>query len=131
MATDQKKLRKAELIRSFKELPESATVEDFAEHLAYILGIEQGLADAEAGRVIPHEELLERIRSWGTEEGANEGIKRKVVQSLARLPDDATAEDIEYRVYVVLKIERALAESAAGNKVSHEEARERLKHWLE
>src|SRR3990172_3650313 len=130
MATEQKKLRKAELIRSLKELPESATVEDFAEHLARILGIEQGIADVEAGRTIPHEELLERIRSWQTGEGANEGIKRKVVQSLARLPDDATAEDVEYRVYVVLKIERALAESAAGNKVSHEEARERLKQWL-
>lgn len=131
MATQHKKLTKTQLIESLSELPEDATVQDFAEHLGYILGIEQGLADSEAGRVIPHEELLERIRSWQAEEDANEGIKRKVVQSLARLPDDATAEDIEYRVYVVLKIERALAESAAGNKISHEEARERLKHWLE
>jgi len=127
VATDHKKLTKPELIRSLDRLPDDATVEDFAEHLGYILGIERGLADAEAGRTISHEELLERIRSWGEAEAQP---KQKVIESLARLPVDATAEDIEYRVYVVLKVERALAESAAGSKVSHEEARERLKHWL-
>lgn len=131
MATEQKKLRKAELIRSFKELPESATVEDFAEHLACILGIEQGLADVEAGRTIPHEELLERIRGWQAGAEGTTTLRQEVIRSLARLPDEATAEDIEYRVHVVLTLMRRMAEADAGNKVSHEEARERLKSWLE
>ncbi len=131
MATEQKKLRKAELIRSFKELPESATVEDFADHLAYILGIEQGLADAEAGRMISHEELLERISGW---QAAGEGrttLRQEVIRSLARLPEEATAEDIEYRVQVVLTLTQRLAEADAGRKVTHEQARERLKNWRE
>lgn len=131
MATEQKKLRKAELIRSFGELPESATVEDFAEHLAYILGIEQGLADVQAGRTISHEELLERIRGWHAMGEGSTTLRQEVIRSLARLPDEAAAEDIEYRVHVVLTLMRRMAEADAGNKVSHEEARERLKNWLE
>jgi len=131
MAIEQKKLTKTALIESFKELPEDATVEDFAEHLAFILGIELGLADDEAGRTISHEELLERIRSWQAVGDERTTLRQEVIRSLARLPEDATAEDIEYRVQVVLTLTRRLAESEAGRKVTHEEARERLKHWLE
>ena len=131
MTTEHKKLGKAELIRSFDELPESATVEDFAEHLAYILGIEEGLADIDAGRTIPHEELLERIRGWRALSEGRTSLCQEVMRSLARLPDDATADDIEYRVHVVLTLTQRLEESDAGRKVTDEEARERLKHWLE
>lgn len=131
MATDQKKLRKAELIRSFGELPEEATVEDFAEHLALILGIEQGLADVETGRTISHEALLERIAGWQAVGEGRSTLRQEVIRSLARLPDDATPEDIEYRVHVVLTLTQRLAEADAGRKVTHEQARERLKNWLE
>jgi len=131
MATEQKKLTKAELIRSLDRLPVGATVEDFAGHLAYLLGIERGLADAEAGRTISHYELLERIASWGTIEEGRAMLTQEVIRWLTRLPEDATPGDIEYRVHVVLTLTRRLAESEAGRKVTHEEARERLKHWLE
>lgn len=57
-------------------------------------------------------------------------IKQDVLRALERLPEDASAEDIEYHVYVVLKVDRALAESEAGNKVPQEEARQRLSRWL-
>jgi predicted transcriptional regulator len=131
MTTEHKKLTKADLIRSFDELPDEATVEDFADHLAYILGIEKGLADSEAGRVITHEELLERIRGWQAVTDGRATLKDEVFRSLARLPESATAEDIEYRVHVVLTLTKRLAEAEEGRKVTHEEARERLKHWLE
>ena len=129
MATKQEKLTKSELMQSLAALPEDATVEDFAEHLAFILGIEQGLADLEAGQAISHEELLERINDWAARRD-EESIKQDVIKSLARLPDDASAEDIEYRVYVVLKVGKALAESEVGRKVSHQEARQRMQRWL-
>jgi len=131
MATEQKKLTKADLIRSLDRLPEGATVEDFADHLAYLLGIERGLADADAGRTISHEELLERIASWGAAGEGRTTLKQEVIRSLTRLPEDATPEDIEYRVHVVLTLTKRLAESEAGRKVTDEEARERLKNWLE
>ncbi len=131
MAIEQKKLTKAKLMESFNELPEEATVEDFAGHLAFILGVEQGLADVEAGRIISHEELLERIRSWQAAEEGTTTLRREVIRSLARLPDDATPEDIEYRVHVVLTLTKRLEEAEGGRKVTHEQARERLKNWLE
>jgi len=64
MATEQKKLTKSQLIRSFDKLPDDATVEDFIDHLAFVLGVEQGMADIAAGRTITHAELLEEIKSW-------------------------------------------------------------------
>jgi len=131
MAIEQKKLTKAQLMKSFTDLPDEATVEDFADRLAYILGIEQGLAGAEAGRMISHEELLERIRGWQAVREGSTTLRQEVIRSLARLPEEATAEDIEYRVHVVLTLTQRLAESDAGRKVTHEQARERLKNWLE
>jgi len=64
MATEQKKLTKSNLIESFGELPDDATVEDFIDHLAFILGVEQGMADLAVGRTISHDELLDRIKHW-------------------------------------------------------------------
>lgn len=63
MATEQK-LTKNQLIESFDQLPDDATVEDFVDHLAFILGVERGMADIAAGRTITHVELLEEIKSW-------------------------------------------------------------------
>ncbi len=64
MATDQKKLTKRQLIESFDQLPDDATVEDFIDHLAFVLGVERGMADIAADRTISHAELLEEIKSW-------------------------------------------------------------------
>jgi hypothetical protein len=63
MATEQRKLTKDQLIASFEELPESATVEDFIEHLAFVLGVQEGMRNIEAGKNISHEELLKSFRS--------------------------------------------------------------------
>ncbi len=49
---------------ALKDLPEGADITDAIEYLLYLQGIEEGLADDEAGRLISHEELLKRIRSW-------------------------------------------------------------------
>jgi predicted transcriptional regulator len=64
MATEQRKLNKSQLLESFEKLPEDATVEDFIDHLAFVLGVERGMADIAAGRTITHAELLEEIKSW-------------------------------------------------------------------
>ena len=64
MATEQRKLTKTQLVESFSGLPDDATVEDFVEHLAFILGVEQGIADLNAGRSVSHAGLLDRIKHW-------------------------------------------------------------------
>ena len=44
-----------------ERLPEDATVEDVMERLAFLAEIERGLAEAEAGHTISHEEVLARF----------------------------------------------------------------------
>jgi predicted transcriptional regulator len=52
--------------------------------------------------------------------------KDKVLEQLEKLPSDATVEDAMERLYFLAKVERGLAESEAGQTVSHEEAKRRL-----
>jgi len=44
-----------------EQLPEDATVDDVMERLAFLAEVERGLAEAEAGHTIPHEEVLARF----------------------------------------------------------------------
>jgi hypothetical protein len=56
--------------------------------------------------------------------------KELALEAIRTLPEDATLEDVFERLYVVLKIEKGLAQSKDGRTVSNEEARERLSKWL-
>ena len=50
----------------------------------------------------------------------------KVLEQLEKLPPDATVEDAMERLHFLAKVERGLAESEAGETVTHEEAKRRL-----
>ena len=45
-------------------LPDSASLEDIQYHIYVHQKIEQGLSDADAGRVITHEEAMRRLDQW-------------------------------------------------------------------
>lgn len=47
-------------------LPEDATLEDIQYHIYVRQKIEQGLADVEAGRVVSHAEVQQRLAKWLT-----------------------------------------------------------------
>lgn len=47
-------------------LPEDASLEDIQYHIYVRQKIEQGLADVEAGRVISHAEVQQRLAKWRT-----------------------------------------------------------------
>ena len=47
-------------------LPDDCTLEEIQYHLYVIQQIELGLADSEAGRAIPHEEVAAELRSKWT-----------------------------------------------------------------
>ena len=49
-----------------RELREEATLHEAVVYLLYLAGIEEGLADVDAGRTISHEEMLERIKQWSS-----------------------------------------------------------------
>jgi predicted transcriptional regulator len=43
-------------------LPDDCTLEDVLYHVYVVQEIERGLADVEAGRTIPHEEVAAKLR---------------------------------------------------------------------
>ncbi len=47
-----------------ESLPEDTSLEDIQYHIYVRQKIEQGLADIEAGRVVPHEEVQRRLAKW-------------------------------------------------------------------
>ena len=64
-------MKAKETVRELLErLPDDCSLDDILYHLYVVQAIEKGLADVEAGRTIPHEEVRERLRrKWvlGTE----------------------------------------------------------------
>ena len=51
-----------ELLRqAVEQIPENASVEDAMERLVFLAKIERGLADAEAGRTLSHEDVKNRL----------------------------------------------------------------------
>ena len=47
--------------QAVEQLPENASVEDAMERLVFLAKIERGLADAEAGRTLSHEDVKNRL----------------------------------------------------------------------
>lgn len=58
---------KEAVIEAVRELPDEASFEEIAEHVVVMAALRRGEAAADAGRVIPHEELERRVASWFTE----------------------------------------------------------------
>lgn len=65
--------------------------------------------------------LRASIQSMGTA-----GLKRKLVEAVESLPEDATIEDAIERLYFLAKIERGLEQSEAGDTIPHEEIKKRF-----
>ncbi|WP_068783343.1 hypothetical protein [Paenibacillus phocaensis] len=57
-------------------------------------------------------------------------IKGKVIKLIQELPEDATMEDILYKLYVRAKIEEGLNELNEGQGIPHNEAMEKISKWL-
>lgn len=51
-------------IKTIQELPDTATWEDISERIRFLAGIDKGLADIKAGKVVPHEEVKESLKEW-------------------------------------------------------------------
>lgn len=64
VVTKRGTLTKQDILKSIEALPDDVTINDVIDHLCYLSGIEEGLADVEAGRIFTHEEVVEHIKSW-------------------------------------------------------------------
>jgi predicted transcriptional regulator len=52
------------IIETVQGMPDEASLEEILEQLAPLAAISLGEVDAEAGRVIPHQEVKKGIASW-------------------------------------------------------------------
>jgi predicted transcriptional regulator len=55
---------KEKMIQMVQALPDDASVEDAMERLLLLAKIERGLQQADAGQLIPHEKVKERMTKW-------------------------------------------------------------------
>ncbi len=52
---------KEQALKAVAALPKTATFEDVLERLLFISKVKRGLADADAGKLIPHEQVKARF----------------------------------------------------------------------
>ena len=57
--------------------------------------------------------------------------KKDVQRLLAKLPDDASLEDVQYHLHVLRHIERGRRDVEEGRVVSQEEMKRRIGRWLD
>lgn len=57
--------------------------------------------------------------------------KDDVLRMIQRLPDDASVEDIMYRLFFRERVDRGLQELADGKTISHADVRRSLAQWLQ
>lgn len=57
--------------------------------------------------------------------------KQRALETINKLPDTATLEDIMAELFFRQKVERGLEDIREGRVVSHDEAKRRLSQWLQ
>lgn len=55
---------KRQLIAALEDLPETATFDDVLERLHFVYSVEVGLAQADQGMLIPHDQVKKSLRQW-------------------------------------------------------------------
>jgi predicted transcriptional regulator len=55
---------KRQLIAALEALPDTATFDDVVERLHFVYSVEVGLAQADQGMLIPHDEVKISLRKW-------------------------------------------------------------------
>ena len=55
---------KQRVIEAVQRMPESATLDEISEAVAILAAIRRGEAAADAGKVVPHDEVRRRSAAW-------------------------------------------------------------------
>lgn len=66
---------KEQVLQLIHSLPDDCRLEEITYRLYLHQKIAEGLADIEAGRVVPHEEAQRRIAEWLTSFGPNSPLR--------------------------------------------------------
>jgi len=57
-------------------------------------------------------------------------VMRDIKTLINHLPEDSSIEDVQYHLYVLEKIRRGRKDISDGKRYTTEQARERLKRWI-
>ena len=57
-------------------------------------------------------------------------VMRDIKTLINHLPEDSSIEDVQYNLYVLEKIRRGRKDISDGKHYTTEQARERLRRWL-
>jgi len=55
---------KEKVVQIVEALPDDASIEDAMERLFLLAKIERGIQQADAGQLIPHDQVKERMAKW-------------------------------------------------------------------
>ncbi|HPB82533.1 MAG TPA: hypothetical protein PK200_10905 [Spirochaetota bacterium] len=58
-----------------------------------------------------------------------QSIKQEAINAISTLPDDATIEDIMYRLYVIDKVHAGLDDVKNGRVITTEELEKEIQTW--
>jgi predicted transcriptional regulator len=62
--TIQAKSVKEVVLEMIQRLPDNCSLEDIQRTLAFRAAVERGIADIEAGRVFPHDDVKRMVAEW-------------------------------------------------------------------
>ncbi|KKL76108.1 hypothetical protein LCGC14_2048220 [marine sediment metagenome] len=57
-------------------------------------------------------------------------IKKKVIETIKKLPDDANYDDIMESIYIQQMISKGIEQLDSGDFISHEDVKEKFREWL-
>jgi|tagenome__1003787_1003787.scaffolds.fasta_scaffold16811712_2 hypothetical protein len=57
-------------------------------------------------------------------------VKEQLHKLVDELPDDDAVEEMQYRLYVLRKLQRGLDSIDSGRGIEHQQVVERMKRWL-
>jgi len=59
----------------------------------------------------------------------SQSIKQTAIEALSQLPEQASIDEMMYRLYVIQKIEKGREDVRAGNVISHEDLKKEIEKW--
>lgn len=63
------KTLKQGVLEMIQGLPDNCTLEEIQYHLHVYAGIQRAIADIDAGRIVPQDEVMQRVDEWLTSSG--------------------------------------------------------------
>jgi predicted transcriptional regulator len=58
-----------------------------------------------------------------------ESLKREAMNAIAKLPEDATVDEIMYRLYVIDKVRKGQEAAARGETIAIEDLKKEIQSW--